>query len=100
MTSMLFKHGSGPFGFGRGETYQVLTDHTFERRGSVESNDLTMVDDGDAITIFSFFHVVCRHEDGQSCSLAQAQHMLPDTASCLWIKAYGWLIEKERLWFV
>src|SRR5437588_358565 len=95
MTSMLFKHGSGPFGFGRGETYQVLTDHTFERCGSIESNDLTMVDDGDAITIFSFFHVMCRHEDSESCSLAQAQHMLPDTASCLWIKAYGWLILKD-----
>src|SRR5438105_14826734 len=100
MTSMLFKHGSGPFGFGRGETYQVLTDHTFERRGSVESNDLTMVDDGDAITIFSFFHVVCRHEDGQSCSLVQAQHMLAFTESCWWMMVYGWHVDKERMCFV
>src|SRR2546421_2726098 len=100
MVRMLFKYGSCPFGCGRGQTYQVLTDHTFERRGSIEGDDLTMVDDGDAITIFSFFHVVCRHKDGESRSLAQAQHMLPDAASRLWIKAYGWLIEKERLWFV
>ena len=97
---MLFKYGCGLLGCGRGEAYLVLTNLAFERRGSIEGDDLTMVDDSDTITIFSFFHVVSRHKDGETCSLAQSQHMLPDAASCLWIKANGWLIEKECLWFV
>src|SRR5207248_1258945 len=100
MAKMLFKNGSGLLGCGRDEAYLVLTDHAFERSGSIEGDDLTMVDDGDTITIFSFFHVVSGHKDGKSCTLAQSQHVFPDAAPGLWIKANGWLIEKECLWFV
>src|SRR5947209_6613286 len=100
MAKMLCKNGSGLLGYGGGEAYLVLTDHAFEGRGSIEGNDLTMINDGDAITIFSFFHVVSGHKDGESGTLAQAQHMFPDAAPSLWIKANGWLIEKECLWFV
>src|SRR5437764_7797279 len=97
---MLFQNGCGPFGCGSGEADLVLPNHAFERVGSIESNNLTMIDDGYAITIFSLFHIVRRHKDGESCTLTQPQYMFPDAAPCLWIKANGRLIEKECLWFV
>src|SRR5947209_14494760 len=59
-----------------------------------------MIDDRDPITIFSFFHVVRRHKDGQPGAVAQSQHVFPDAPPRLWVEANSRLIQEKRLWFV
>src|SRR5579885_2206015 len=100
LVSQAFEDARSPLRRGCGEADLILTDHAFERRRSVDGDDTPMIDDGDAITIFGFFHIVGGHKDREPGFLTQAQDMLPDTAPRLRVKPDGWLIQKERLGFV
>src|SRR5579859_2318628 len=93
-SEFLLKQRSSSYGVGSSEADLILTNHAFESRRRIDGDDLAVINNGDAIAIFSFFHIVRRHKDGQSSTFAQFQHMFPDATSCLRIKAHGWLIQK------
>jgi len=86
----------GPVVVGSDQPDDVAADHGLELRRRSLGDDLPVVDDGDAVAVLRFLHIVGRHEDRDLFALPQLRDELPDGVPRLRVQADGRLVQEQH----
>ena len=82
---------------GSGNLHAILAHGSLEVGGRIERDDLALIDNGDAIAVLGFVHIVRGDEDGDLLALMEFADVLPDRGAGLRIEADRGLVEKQHL---
>ncbi len=94
---LVLERGDGRRIVGGRDLHAVLADGGLEIGRRIERDDLALVDDGDAVAVLGFVHVVRGDEDGDLLALVQLVDVLPDRGAGLRIEPDGGLVEEQHL---
>ena len=78
----------------------IAADFSGERFGCAESDEVALVQDGEAIAALGFFHEMGSDDDGDALLVAEDSEVLPEVAAGAGIETGGRFIEEQDLGMV